>query len=132
MGRIIVDFFAVSILCGILFAIIAYFFPDLGSPGGAISTVLGAMLAGQFYGRRTGAEVSSGFAWKVAAILTVLSVVLAAVLLMSLRALGDPTLMGISVNMFLTAIVFLGVLSLLAIRFSFRIGVKQGVKTRKA
>lgn len=132
MGLIIRDFFAVSILCGIVFAIISYFFPDLGSPGGAVSTVVGAMLAGQFYGRRTGAEVSGGFAWKVAAILTAISLVLAGVLFWFLKSQGDPVLADLSAGILIASFAFLGVLSLLAIRFSFRFGVKQGVKTLKS
>jgi len=132
MGRIIVDFFGVSILCGLAFAILTYFFPDLGSPGGAVSTVVGSMVAGQLYGRRTGSEVSSGFAWKVAAILTAISLVLAFALLWFLKSQGDPRLAGdISPGLLTGMFAFIGLLTLLAIRFMFRMGVKQGANMLK-
>ncbi len=131
MGRIIVDFFGISILCGIVFAIISFFFPDLGSPGGAVSTVVAALIAGQFYGRRTGAEVTSGFAWKVAAILTLISVVLAGMIFGVLMSQGDPMLAELDRGVLAGATALLGLLTLLAIRFLFRMGVKQGVKTLK-
>ncbi len=129
MKRIIIDFFAISILCAVVFAAIAHFFPDLGSPGGAISTVIGSMIAGQLHGARTGEEVSSGFAWKVAAILTLISILLAILVLLVLRNVFDnPLTIGISVAQFLSVTAFAGILSLLAIRFTFRFGVKLGIK----
>jgi len=128
MGRIILDFFGISLLCGAAFAAVAYFFPDVGSPSGAVSTVIGSMIAGQLYGRRTGEEVSSGFAWKVAAILTVVSLILAAAVFWFLKSQGDPDLAAMPLDLTLGMFAFLGLLSLLAIRFTFRFGVKQGIK----
>lgn len=130
MRRIVFDFFLVMVLCGLAFALLSYFFPSLGSPSGAVSTVVASLIAGQLHGRRTGAEVSSGFAWKVAFILTILSLILAAVLLTGMLTLGpDSTpLAGLSFVQLLFALVFVGGLSLLAIRFTFRMGAKQGAQ----
>lgn len=132
MTRIVLDFFGVTILCAILFAVIAYFFPGLGSPSGAVTTVVAALVAGQLYGRRTGAEVSSGFAWKVAFVLTALSLILAALVLLGLPAMGIAVMPDapISFVQLLFALVFVGGLSLLAIRFTFRMDVKQGSKIK--
>jgi len=131
MGRIVFDFLGVAFLCSAVFAIIAYFFPNLGSPSGAVSTVIGAMIAGQLHGRRTGEEVSSGFAWKVAALLTVVLLAVSGSLLAILKAQGDPVLADASAGLILGILAFLGLLSFFAIRFTFRWSVAQGVRTLK-
>ncbi len=135
MGRIIIDFFGALLLIAILLAVVSYFFPSFGGSGGAVTTVVAALVAGQFYGRRTGQPVSSGFAWKVAAVLTVLSLALAALILWYVVTAGVPVtedgnaLSSLSPQVLLLVFGFLGLISLLGIRFMFSMGVKQGIKS---
>jgi len=137
MGRIILEYFGLTIVCAILIGVIAYFIPAVSGSTSAVTTVVASMIAGQLYGRRTGQEVSSGFAWKVAGILTLLSLIAGAVALWYIISAQIPvtddglTLDGLSPGMMLGIFVFVGLLSLLAIRFSFRMGVKQGAKLAK-
>lgn len=132
MRRIVIDFLWISVVIALILGVISYFYPNLGSSSGAVTTTVAAMTAGQMYGQRTGTEVSKGFAWKAAAWMTVASLALAAVVLGALKAADIPLLPDGSVELSLGTwaliTMFISILVLLVTRFTFRWGVKTGVK----
>lgn len=131
MGRIIVDYIWISVAITIVFGIIAYFFPDFGSSGGAVTSVITAMVTGQLHGQRTGSEVTSGFAWKTAAILTLVALLMAAVIVGGLQLAGVPVLPEgppIGAGGWVMIIGFSALLILMVTRFTFRWAVKLGAK----
>lgn len=128
MFRIIIDYVGISVLMGVAFAAVEYFFAT-NMPNGTVVTVIAAMVAGQLYGGRTGHEVTSAFAWKVGLVLTLVSLLVAALIFGSAHLLGESLIpddisMGV---LFVILLVALAV-SVLIIRFTFRWAVKQGAK----
>jgi len=131
MGRIIFDFVGVTLIIALIFGAISYFFPSVGNSSGAVTSVVAAMTTGQLYGQRTGQEVSSGFAWKVAAILTVVSLIIGAVVIAGFRLAGEPLLPeDINLDAGTIGLVFAiaGLIVFLISRFAFRWGVKTGAR----
>jgi len=130
MGRIIFDYVWITLAIAIVFALIGYFFPDLGSSSSSVvTTMIAAMVAGQLHGQRTGLEVSSGFAWKAAAILTLVSLAIGVAFIALVQMSGEPLLpedasFGVF-GVILAIFVFIG---FLITRFAFRWGVKTGAK----
>lgn len=131
MGRIVIDYIWLTIVMSILLAVLAYMFPALGSSSSMITTMIAAMTAGQFHGGRTGQEVSSGFAWKTAGILTLVSLVLGALVLGAFHLAGAPLLpegMDIGAGAWIMIIGISSLVVFLISRFFFRMGVKNGAK----
>ena len=128
MGRVIVDFVGISLLGAIAFTAVEYFF-SINAPNGSVTTVIAGMVAGQLYGGRTGREGSSGFAWKVAGVLTAVSLLLFSMLAAGLYYLRAPMFpAGISVSQLIVALAVAAIVGILIIRFTFRWGVKMGAK----
>jgi len=131
MTRIIIDYIWISIAITALLALIAHFFPNFGGTGGAVTTVVSAMVTGQLYGTRTGSEVTSGFAWKIAAVLTLVALLMAAAILMAFQLAGVPVLpteTPITGSVWVMVIGLSALVVILITRFSFRWGVKAGAK----
>ena len=121
MGRIAFDFTWIPIAIAILLAVISYFFSDLGSTSSMITTVVAAMTTGQLYGQRTGAEVTSGFAWKAAAVMTLVSILIAVVVISGLQLAGVPLFPGdIPQDVIAIAIAIGALIAFLVCRFAFR------------
>ena len=135
MGRIVFDYFWITVLMGIVYALIGYFIADLGNSSTAVTTVIAAMVSGQLYGQRTGQEVSSGFAWKVAAVLTVVSLLFGVVVLVGLQLAGVSILpddVEPDFGILAVLIAAFALIGLLITRFAFRWGVKNGATTAAA
>jgi len=131
MGRIIFDYAWISITITILLGLIAYFFPDFGGSGSAVTTVVSGMVTGQLLGQRTGQEVTSAFAWKVAAILTLVALLIAALIVIGFHFVGVPILpegQPIGASGWVLILGISASIILLITRFSFRWGVKMGAK----
>ena len=132
MGRIVIDYIWLTVAISLLLAALAYMFPALGSSSSMITTMIAAMTAGQFYGGRTAQEASSGFAWKVAGILTLVSLVLGAIVLAAFHFAGLPLLpegTDIGAGAWILIIGISSLVVFLITRFFFRMGVKMGAKT---
>ena len=135
MGRIVFDYLWLTILIAVVFAVLTYFFSDLGGSSGAVTTVVAAMSTGQLYGQRTGQEVSSGFAWKVAAVLTVVSLLFSGVVVAILHMVGVPLVppeIELTAGVVVAILAISGLIALLVTRFVFSWGVKQGAKITAA
>ncbi len=124
MRRIVVELTALTVALWFLFRVVAFLGLNFGWIGGLATLTVPASIAGELYGRRTGKEVSSRFAWQVAfaggAILTLLLTVYFGIRLSGsgLYLLGP--LLAITLIMF--------VLSFLSIRLVFRWGVTFGTR----
>lgn len=128
MGRIIIDFVGLSVLAAIAFAAVEYFF-SINTPNGTVVTIVAAMVAGQLYGSRTGREVTSAFAWKVALVLTLVSLLIGTVILTGLSFLGESLIPeDISMGVLFVILLVALTVSVLIIRFTFRWAVKLGAK----
>ena len=128
MTRIILDFFGVTILAAIAFTAVEYFF-GVNAPNGTVVSVIAAMVAGQLHGGRTGQEVSSGFAWRVAFVLTAISFTLLVIMTIGFQFLGESIVPAdLSVTALLVILAIAGVIGVLIIRFTFRWAAKQGAK----
>lgn len=128
MLRIVADFFGFAILISILFVALEFYF-QVNAPHGTVATAVSGMMSGLLHGGRTGRQVSSGFAWKVATVLTFASVTLFFVLQALVYSAGAQVFTaGLSLVEFLAALVGIAAVILLLIRFSFRSGVKHGAK----
>lgn len=131
MGRIVFDYVWITVAIAVLFMVLGHFFPSLGSSSGAVTTVVAAMTTGQLYGQRIGEEVSSGFAWKTAAILTVVSLILGGLVIAGLHMSGIPLFpedMAFGAGTWALIFGIGGLIALLVTRFAFRWGVKTGAK----
>ncbi len=130
MIRIVFDFVWVSILVAILLGLIATVIPALGTSGTALGTMMGAMVSGQLYGRRMRAEATKGFAWQVAVVITIVTLVLTAIVINLMRRSGGFAELGeVSVTAYAIGVAFVGVITLLIVRFFFRWGSKTGAKS---
>ncbi len=131
MGRITFDYLWITVVLSLAMIVISHFFPNLGGSSGFVTTVVAGMTTGQLYGQRTGEEVSSGFAWKTAAILTVVSLIFGGVVIGGFHMAGQPLLppdLALSFSVLAIVLAFAGLIVLLVTRFAFRWGVKQGAK----
>ncbi len=130
MIRIVFDFLWVSILVAILLGLIATIIPALGTSGTAIGTITGAMVSGQLYGRRIRAEATKGFAWRVAVVITLVTLILTTILINVMRQSGGFAEIGqISWTSYAIGVAFVGILTLLIVRYFFRWGSKTGAKS---
>lgn len=129
MVRIVIDFLWLSILLSILLGLLASVIPAIGQSGAFVSSMVGALGAGMFYRRRTGIEATSAFAWKAAFVVTVVTLILSAVVVAWLRKSGSLSeLDEISGGAYALGIVFVGIITLLVVRFFFRWGTRLGAK----
>ena len=106
---------------------------DLGNAFNIIPQIVGALVAGQRYGKRTGTRPESRFAWQAAFWMTMISVTLSVGLAFGFVAYmgpGDaaPLLSFFQDQMTLIIAIFAVVIVvyLLATRYFFGMGAKQG------
>jgi len=132
MQRIVFDFLWITVLISLLMAGIFYLIPGLQGSSGIVATVVAAMSAGQLHGRRTGELIESGPAWSVAVVLTLVSLVFGLVIILGLNAMDisvlPPDVPEISAGRWAIGIAVATLICLVAVYFSFRFGVRQGVK----
>ena len=123
MGRIVIDFLAISVVLTILVAMLGQVLPGVAQLGSLFGAGVAAFAAGHLHGRRTGAEADSGFAWRAAlAMAAAMTVVLTGALLVSpARESLATSPMGYAVG----AVVF-GLVILLVARLVFRLGTRTG------
>ena len=124
MRRILIDLVVLTIVLTIFFRLSTYVGFNFRWVGGLALLTVPACIAGELYGRRTGREVTSAFAWQVAfvgaAALTILHILNTVVLSGSLYLFGPGMLLSFTFVMF--------IISFLGIRLVFRWGVKFGVR----
>ncbi|MEL6978677.1 MAG: ABZJ_00895 family protein [Pseudomonadota bacterium] len=136
MGRIIVDFVAISIAVGLALALLELAIGQALAPSGSITTFIAALICGQLYGARDGADVSGAFAWKVAAALLAVVLALSAIVLALTpdftarfsEVFSDPELSGVLI----AAALILPLIVFLALRAAFGLGVSNGMKLRQS
>jgi len=130
MIRIVFDFLWVSIVVSILLGLLSTLVPALGAGGGVLCTMMGALVAGQLYGRRTGAEATNGFAWRAALGMTMMMLVVTAVLVPLLHRAGAmPELSEIPGATLALGGVAIAIITLLVTRFFFRWGTTTGANS---
>ncbi len=127
MLRVVIDFLWISILLSILLGLLASVVPAIGQSGAFLSSMMGALGAGMLYRRRTGMEATSAYAWKAAFLVTVVSLMLSAVLVAWLSRSGAfPELGEISTTAYILGVAFVGIITVLVVRFFFRWGTRLG------
>lgn len=127
MIRAVLDFLWITIILSVLLGLLGSVVPAIGQAGSLIGMMAGAMGAGYFHARRTGAPASKGFSWKVALVATAAMLLFSALMVEWMRGSGGfPELRTISPGGYALGIAMVGVLILLVVRFFFRWGTKQG------
>lgn len=138
MGLICRDFAIIYVLALIGLMVIALALEqmtgtDVGSAVNIVPQIVAAMLSGQRHGKRAGVRPNSGFAWKAAFLMTMISVGLSILFAIVLIGLAGPADTDPLMNFLRTQVVVIVLVSLVIIvlyllvsRYFFGLGAKQG------
>ena len=131
MIRIALEFLGFTLLFAAILVALEMAFGFGSSAQGIVGSMVAAMLSGQRYAVRKGANHSAGFAWKAAGVLTLVSCIMGLPLLIfvpEMRAvLTNPEIGPIVIGV----TIFVLLMTFLLIRLGFGLGVRNGMKQQE-